>query len=166
MSYATRKARNIRFQLLAEAGCPLATPGRKTDSFPILKEKLDNAFSKLVRMSRADDQGMVTCIDGCGRSGFWKDFDCGHFVDRDKLPTRWDLDNCWPQAQVCNRMKTGRRYEFGRALNQKSPGLADRLLEKAEEPGHEIRDRAPALLLEVRAKLKEQRKRLKGIERG
>jgi hypothetical protein len=116
-------------------------------------------------MTHADENGIVTCIDGCGRSGFWKDFDCGHFVDRDKLPTRWDMDNCRPQSPVCNRMKTGKRYEFGRALNQENPGLADRLLEKGDGPGHEIRDRAPAMLLEIRAKLKEQRKRLKGVTR-
>lgn len=166
MSYATRKARNIRFQFLAEAGCPLATPGRNNDPWPVLKGKLDKAFSELVRMTFADDQGQVTCIDGCGRTGFWKDFDCGHFVDRDKLPTRWDLDNCRPQSPVCNRMKTGRRYEFGRALNQENPGAADRLLEKAEGPGFEIRNRAPEMLLEIRAKLKVQRKRLKGVLRG
>lgn len=165
-SYAARKARNVRFQLLAEAGCPLATPGTEKVPWPVLKAKLDSSFSELVRMTHADDQGRVTCIDGCGRTGFWRDFDCGHFVDRDKLPTRWDMDNCRPQAQVCNRMKTGRRYEFGRALNTESAGLADRLLEKAEGPADQIRHTADQLLLEIRAKLKIQRKRLKGVTRG
>lgn len=158
MSYAKRKARNTHFALLAEGAL---LHGKKSDPFPILKQKLDKAFSELIRMSHADDNGMVTCIDGCGKTGHWKTFDCGHFVDRDKLPTRWHMDNCRPQNPVCNRMKTGKRYEFGRALNAESPGLADRMLLLSEEPGHEVRQRAPAMLLEIRAKLKEQRKRFK-----
>jgi hypothetical protein len=127
---------------------------------------LDSSFSELVRTTFADENGIVSCIDGCGKTGFWRDFDCGHFVDRDKLPTRWDLDNCRPQHPVCNRMKTGKRYEFGRALNRANPGIADRLLEKSEEPGHLIRDQAPEMLLEIRAKLKIQRQRLRGVTRG
>jgi len=165
-SYAARKARTIRFQLLAEAGCPLATPGKKSDPWPVLKAKLDSSFSELVRMTHADDQGRVTCIDGCRRTGFWRDFDCGHFVHRDKLPTRWHLDNCRPQAPYCNRKLDGKPYQFGQALNRESPGLADRMIALGDEPGHEIRDRAPAMLLEIRAMLKIQRKRLKGVTRG
>lgn len=161
MTYARRKAQKIRFQLLAEAGCELATPGRKNDPWPVLVAKLDKAFSELARMSRADENGMVKCIDGCRRSGYWKDFDCGHFADRDNLPTRWDLDNCWPQARPCNRFKAGKRYEFGRELNRISPGLADRLLLKAKEPADQIRQDAPALLEKIRAQLKIQRKRFR-----
>jgi len=161
VTYARRKAQKIRFQLLSEAGCPLATPGKKNDPWPVLKARLDKDFSELARMSRADDLGIVTCIDGCGAFGHWKNFDCGHFADRDNLPTRWDLENCWPQSRPCNRFKTGKRYEFGRALNEISPGLADRLLLKSKEPGHEIRDKAPELLLEIRAALKIQRKRFR-----
>lgn len=161
MNYASKKAQRIRFQLLADAGCALATPGRKSDPWPVLKRKLDEAFSELIRLTHADDNGMVTCIDGCGKKGYWKEFDCGHFVDRDKLPTRWHLDNCRPQAPHCNRVKKGMRYEFGRALNAESPGLADRMIELSEGPGHEIRDKAPEMLLEIRAKLKEQRKRFR-----
>ncbi len=161
MSYAKRKAQNIRFQLLAEAGSPLATPQKEKTPWPLLKAKLDHDFSELARMSRADQNGMVTCIDGCGQTGHWKDFDCGHFADRDNLPTRWDLDNCWPQSVTCNRFKTGKRYEFGRALNEKSPGLADRLLLKAKEPANHVRQSADEMLLIIRARLKEERKRLK-----
>jgi hypothetical protein len=166
MSYTKRKAQRIRNELLIEARCPLATSGKQTDPWPLLKQKLDDAFSDLIRMSHADDRGRVTCIDGCGKSGFWKDFDCGHFMDRDQYPTRWHLDNARPQAPYCNREKKGKRYEFGRALNQESPGLADRMAELSAQPGHQIREQAPELLLDIRAKLKIERKRLKGVTRG
>ena len=165
MSYAKKKAQRVRFQLLADAGCALATPGKKSDPWPVLKAKLDSSFSELVRMTFADDQGRVTCIDGCGETGFWRDFDCGHFVHRDKLPTRWDLDNCRPQNPHCNRRQDGKPYQFGQALNRESPGLADRLILKGDGPGHGIRDQAPQMLLDIRAKLKIQRKRLKGAAR-
>ena len=165
MSYTTRKARNVRFQLLADAGCPLATPRKERTPWPLLKEKLDHDFSELARMSRADQNGNVTCIDGCGKTGFWKDFDCGHFADRDNLPTRWFMPNCWPQAQECNRFKAGKRYEFGRALNAMVSGMADGLLLKAKEPADQIRNGADELLLDIRAKLKIERKRLKGVTR-
>ena len=166
MSYWKRKQKRIRNEFLIEAQCALAQTGKKSTPFPILKERLDSAFSELARMSRADDQGRVTCIDGCGRSGFWRDFDCGHFADRDNLPTRWLLDNCWPQAEECNRFKSGKRYQFGRALNRIRPGLADELLLKADEPADQIRHTADQLLLDIRAKLKIERKRLKGVTRG
>lgn len=158
MSYAKRKAMKIKYEMLAEGAL---LPGKKSTPFPILKERLDDVFSELIRLTHADDNGMVTCIDGCGRSGHWKDFDCGHFADRDNLPTRWHLDNCRPQAQYCNRKEKGKRYEFGRALNAESPGLADRVLELSEQPGDQIRFKAPEMLIEFRAMLKEQRKRFK-----
>lgn len=161
MSYFTRKARKVRLELLAEAGCALASTGKKTDPFPVLKAKLDKAFSELIRLTHADDNGIVTCIDGCGKSGHWKDFDCGHFVDRDKLPTRWHMDNCRPQDQHCNRRMKGKRYEFGQALNKESAGKADRMIALGETPGFDVRNRAPELLLEIRAMLKVQRKRFR-----
>lgn len=161
MSYARQKAKRIRFQLLAEAGSPLGTLGKKSDPWPVLKAKLDSSFSELIRMKWADDEGIVTCIDGCGKTGHWKTFDCGHFVHRDKLSTRWHLDNCRPQAQHCNRKLDGRPYQFGQALNRESPGLADRMIALGDEPGFPIWDKAPGMLLEIRAALKAQRKRFR-----
>jgi len=115
----------------------------------------------LIRMTHADDNGNVTCIDGCGKSGHWKDFDCGHFVTRDKLPTRWHMDNARPQYPHCNRILNGRQYEFGQGLNRESPGLADRMFALSEGPADHIRHNADQLLLEIRAKLKIQRARFR-----
>lgn len=131
--------------------------------WPILKKRLDDAFSDLIRMKHADENGIVTCIDGCGKTGFWKDFDCGHFVTRDKLPTRWHMDNARPQAPHCNRQLKGRQYEFGVALNRECPGLADKMFELSEGPSDQIRHVADKLLKDIRAALKVERKRLKGI---
>lgn len=140
----------------------IGTAGKDTTPWPKLKEKLDKAFSELIRMKHADDNGYVTCIDGCGKTGHWKDFDCGHFVTRDKLATRWHMDNGRPQAQHCNRRMNGRQYEFGVGLNRESPGLADRMFELSEGPSDHIRHGAEKLLEEIRAALKIERKRLRG----
>ena len=162
MSLRNPKKRRVdRNELLR--GVPGAIMSADFVPWKLLIPKLDHDFSELARMSRADDDGIVTCIDGCGQTGHWKDFDCGHFADRDNLPTRWLLDNCWPQARSCNRFKTGKRYEFGRALNAMKPGMADALLLKAKDPvlAAKVRHEAPELLDQIRAQLKIQRKRFR-----
>lgn len=134
---------------------------KKSTPWPILKKRLDDAFSELIRMKHADDNGIVICIDGCGKTGHWKDFDCGHFVTRDKLATRWHMDNARPQNPHCNRHMNGRQYEFGVGLNRESPGLADRIFELSKGQEDHIRHEAEKLLEEFRAALKVERKRLK-----
>ncbi len=158
--YARKKALAVRLALLAEAPGTLTGGKDEKTPWPILKAKLDKAFSELVRLTHSDNGGWCKCVT-CPTDGYWKGFDCGHFVDRDQLPTRWDLDNCRPQCQVCNRFKTGRRYEFGRALNAENPGLADQLILKGKGPSEEIRQQAPQMLIEIRAALKIQRRRFK-----
>ena len=158
MSY-NRKAAKVRNELLIDGLKTRA--GIKSEPFPILKAKLDKAFSELVRLKGADDDGWCECVS-CPFMEHWKNFDCGHFVDRDNLPTRWDLDNCRPQCQECNRFKTGRRYQFGMALNRElGPGTAERLIEKGNGPSQHIKDNAQELLEDIRAKLKIERKRFK-----
>ncbi len=160
MNYARRKALAVRLSLLSEAPGTLAGGQSEKTPWPILKARMDVAFSELVRLSNADDSGFVKCIT-CGRSGFWKDFDAGHFVTRDHLNTRWDLDNVKPQCQHENRRMGGKPYEFGQALNLLSAGMADRLIAKGDEPEHQIRQQTPQMLLDIRAALKIQRKRFK-----
>jgi hypothetical protein len=157
MTYSRRKALKVKFELLAEGAL---LPRQKSDPWPVLKAKLDKAFSELVRRTYADDCGFSKCIT-CGMVGHWKDFDCGHFVDRDQIPTRWDIENCRPQCEAENRFKSGKRYEFGRALNAENPGSADRLILRGKENPELIRMQAPQLLLEIREKLKIQRKRFR-----
>lgn len=144
------------------AKVPGAIGSTKHDStpWPMLQKKLDKAFSELIRLTHADENGMVVCIDGCGKIGYWKDFDCGHFVSRNKLPTRWHMDNARPQAPHCNRKMNGRQYEFGVALNRESPGLADRMFAFSEVPSFHIRYEAGKMLEDMRAALKVQRKRV------
>ncbi len=52
MTYAKRKALKVKYELMAEGAL---LPGKKVDPFPILKGKMDKAFSELVRRTYADD---------------------------------------------------------------------------------------------------------------
>ena len=159
MSYQKAKAKKVRNELLIDGLKTRA--GIKSEPFPILKVKLDKAFSELVRLKGTDLDGWEKCVT-CKSWGHWKSMDCGHFVDRDHLPTRWDLDNCRPQCQKCNRFKTGRRYEFGMALNRElGYGTAERLIEKGSGPSQHIKDTAQELLEDIKSKLNVEKKRFK-----
>lgn len=89
-------------------------------------KKLDEWFSKFIRLSYADDTGQVACYT-CGRKNHWKKMQCGHFMSRAKYATRWDEDNCRPQCYGCNMRQQGQQYLFSLNLNKEQPGLAERM---------------------------------------
>lgn len=67
-----------------------------------LKRELDAVFSQWVRM------GATTCYT-CGKGGTLQ---CGHFVSRLYLATRWEPDNCRPQCVGCNIWGSGKPLDF------------------------------------------------------
>lgn len=77
----------------------------------------DAFFSKLVRVSRANETGAVQCIC-CGHSFHWMLVDCGHFITRGHMGLRYDLDNCWPVCRVCH-VKPGHQSDYEVALTAK-----------------------------------------------
>lgn len=70
------------------------------------KEKLDKVFSVYIRRKEADEYGYVRCFT-CGKRLHWKDAQCGHYIDRRHLKTRWDEMNCHIQCEDCNCFKSG-----------------------------------------------------------
>lgn len=55
--------------------------------------------------------------------------DCGHFVPRIKMATRWNAMNLAPQCRTCNRHHCGRSAKFAEAIDaQYGPGTADSLV--------------------------------------
>ena len=75
---------------------------RKPDDKTLLRDKLDDAYSKYVRLSNADECGYCTCIS-CGARRPWKELDAGHYVGRAVFALRWDDRNVWPQCKQCNK---------------------------------------------------------------
>lgn len=91
-------------------------------------DKLWVVFSEWVRLSHADENGIVTCCTS-GRRMHWKDADAGHFISRRHLATKFDERNVWPQSRMDNRFQGGRQYEFGLMIDKKyGKGTAEKLL--------------------------------------
>jgi len=97
---------------------------------------------------------MNTCYT-CGRKFLWKDLDCGHYIKRRFLNTRWDLDNLRPQCQYCNRNLGGnyRIYETKIANELGQEGVM-KLWDKAYSQ-HKILDvELEQMILEMKMRLK------------
>lgn len=67
----------------------------------------------------------------CGAVVFWKEIQCGHFIDRRHMATRFDPDNCHPQCVSCNVFKSGNIPMYERYLEQLKPGLVEELKDRA-----------------------------------
>lgn len=78
----------------------------------------DTWFSKYIRMSACDKNGIAKCCS-CGKLDMWQNMDAGHFIGRERKMTRWDERNVHPQCRYCNRFKEGRKYEYSKFLNDK-----------------------------------------------
>jgi hypothetical protein len=90
--------------------------------------RADRAFSYYIRQRDADDGGTCECPT-CGRLAWWKDFDCGHFVSRRFMGTRYEEQNASAQCRRCNKWGSGEQYKHGKYLDEKwGPGTADALV--------------------------------------
>lgn len=81
-----------------------------------LKKKLDTVFSKYIRYKYSKN-GVVSCYT-CGKRGSVKSMQCGHFVPRQHLATRWDENNCRPQCVGCNIFGNGKLLDFEERLTE------------------------------------------------
>lgn len=75
-----------------------------------LKKKLDAVFSRYVRSIHPK-----RCYT-CGK--YTETLQCGHFVSRQYLATRWDLNNCRPQCVGCNIWGHGQLLDFEENLKK------------------------------------------------
>jgi hypothetical protein len=82
-----------------------------------LVKKLDKIFSEFIRISNADNNGNTKCVT-CGKVENWKLQDCGHFMSRIHMSTRWNENNVGPQCKYCNRYCQGKQFEFSRYLGE------------------------------------------------
>ena len=78
----------------------------------ILEKECDRLFSLWIRKR---DEGKKCCTCGC----FWKnEFQCGHYVGRTHLNTRWDEKNAHAQCVACNSWNSGEAKEHGRYIDK------------------------------------------------
>jgi hypothetical protein len=83
-----------------------------------LKDKLDEVFSKYIRIKNADENGICQCVT-CGGMFHWKRVDCGHYITRNHMGTRWAEENVGPQCQGCNRFGGGKPDIFAIRIQDK-----------------------------------------------
>ena len=89
--------------------------GIKVKRKPDYKKKLDDIFSKYIRLKYSDQRGYCKCIS-CGKVHFWKQIQNGHYMSRRHLATRWSEDNCRPQCVACNIYNQGAAQMYRRNL--------------------------------------------------
>lgn len=80
-----------------------------------LMQKLDEVFSKYIRLKHSDERGYCRCIS-CGKIVFWKEIQNGHYMSRRYLSTRFAEDNCRPQCVACNMFNQGNIQMYRRGL--------------------------------------------------
>lgn len=98
-----------------------------TPSVAKLKKQADKWFSIYIRMRDSDKFGQSKCIT-CPKTGFWKEFQNGHFVKRSVSLLRFDDENCNAQCPACNVWKYGELFIYGKELDLKyGDGTADKL---------------------------------------
>ena len=98
-----------------------------------LKKELDRVFSIYIRTIHSDENGENTCYT-CGKAGTIKTMQCGHFVSRQYLATRWSVDNCRIQCAGCNLFGNGKPLDFEERLKKE---LGDEYVEEMKASRHQ-----------------------------
>lgn len=83
-----------------------------------LKAKLDRVFSQYIRLRDMMPGGVFRCIS-CGQIKPIEQADCGHYINRQHMATRFSEMNCNAQCRSCNRFDEGNMQGYRRGLVQK-----------------------------------------------
>ena len=96
-------------------------------------KRLDTYFSRYIRLSHADGDGMCNCVT-CGAFLHYKEIHCGHFISRGCHATRFDERNVAPQCAGCNTYRNGEQAKFLIYIERTyGREVVDELMEKERE---------------------------------
>lgn len=95
-----------------------------------LIQDADTIFSKWVRYKDADKEGNNSCYT-CGVVLPASKLQAGHYINRIHAYTRHLPANVKPQCESCNCFKRGNLAEYGKRLEQETPGVTEFLLEQS-----------------------------------
>lgn len=119
-----------------------------------LMNDLDYVFSRIVRITAADEYGNCTCYTCNCLPKHWSLMQCGHFISRKEMATRWDFRNVRVQDKYCNENLSGNLEVFRQKLEEEYPGLPEQLREMTQEPYSHGISELKQLLTDLRAKLR------------
>ena len=91
--------------------------GRKSE-YKLAIKSADKQFSIFIRLRDSNKQGYAKCCT-CWRKKHWKKMDCGHYIKRQFLSTRWDERNCAIQCKSCNKFEQGAQDKHAEYIRKK-----------------------------------------------
>ena len=100
-----------------------------------LKDKMDRVFSQYIRLRDMLPGNVFQCIS-CGRIKPMSQADCGHYINRQHMSTRFSEVNCNAQCRSCNRFDEGNMSGYRAGLVRKHGETKVLLLESQK---HEVR---------------------------
>ena len=89
-----------------------------TKKTPNFKVKLDKVFSLYIRYRDCMPNGCFRCIS-CGQIKPFNQADCGHYINRQHMATRFSEMNCNAQCRKCNRFDEGNIQGYRKGLISK-----------------------------------------------
>lgn len=102
----------------------------------LLKRKLDVVFSQYIRLrDMLPGTTVFRCIS-CGLIKPISQADCGHYINRQHMATRFSEVNCNAQCRSCNRFDEGNIQGYRRGMIMKYGGAQVAVLEGMK---HEVR---------------------------
>jgi len=131
--------------------------------YKALVKVLDREFSLFVRLSAADNSGLVRCVT-CNSIHFWKEaMTLGHYISRSHHSVRWNLRNVGAQCVRCNSYHGGEQHKMREHLISLHGEEAVKAVEAlADMNKTETADTLREKVIEYRAKVK-RLKREKGL---
>lgn len=118
---------------------------------------LDDVYSKWLRQSGADDNGICECFT-CGHKDHFSRMQCGHFYSRSHKFLRYDPRQTKIQCPDCNEYRAGNIPEFRKRLELESPGIIEILETEVHLTYKYSRNEVLDLINEYRIKLKSLKK--------
>jgi len=128
-----------------------------------LKLKLDKEFSKYIRYRDAMDNGCFKCIS-CGRILPFSQADCGHYINRQHMATRFSEMNCNAQCRKCNRFQEGNMQGYRRGLIAKFGENKVKVLESKQHETMKISESEYKIMIKFYSKEWKKLKKEKGYE--
>lgn len=101
-----------------------------------LTKKADIAFSLHIRQRGSD--GTWNWCYTCGVKLLWQELQCGHFMGRRYINTRWDEVNCNPQCNDCNVVKSGNLVIYEKKLRAQHGDEAINELKQRARSGNKV----------------------------
>lgn len=135
----------------------------KQKTYKQLKNELDKEFSLYIRLRDSGLKGIGKCVT-CGALKYFRQADCGHFIKRQYLATRWDEHNCALQCKRCNNFEQGNDVKFEEALTKRyGAGMVELLKQKRD---HSKRGMEKFYNFELSMKIAEYKRKNKELMEG